>query len=105
MKTLKDIKHINEVIINFTTTTGYNKYQLLVEEDEDLDLEKMDISKIFENNLTAMLDNGFSNEEIYFNTGMYIPSSEELEELEKLEEFFHIDKGYIINGLLLTIGR
>jgi len=105
MKTLKDIKRINEIIINFTTTTGYNKYQLLVEEDEDLDLEKMDISKIFENNLTLQLDNGFSNEEIYFNTGMYIPTSEELEELEKLEEFFHIDKGYIINGLLLTIGR
>ncbi|HOD89928.1 MAG TPA: hypothetical protein PKK56_02525 [archaeon] len=103
MKTLKDIKHINEVIINFTTTTGYNKYQLLVE--EDVELEKADIFKIFENNLTLQLDNGFSNEEIYFNTGMYIPSSEELEELEKLEEFFHIDKGYIINGLLLTIGR
>ncbi len=103
MKTLKDIKRINEIIINFTTTTGYNKYQLLME--EDVELEKADIFKIFENNLTLQLDNGFSNEEIYFNTGMYIPTSEELEELEKLEEFFHIDKGYIINGLLLTIGR
>jgi len=103
MKKLQDIKNIGEVVVNFTTTGSYCKYQLLVE--EDIDLEKTDISKIFESNLTAMLENGFTDEEIFTNTGMYIPAAEELQELEEFDEFFHVDKGYIVNGLLLTIGR
>lgn len=103
MKKLQDIKNTNEVIINFTTTSSYCKYQLLVE--ESIDLEKTDISQIFEDNLEKMLDNGFSNEEIFTNTGMYIPDSEELQELEEFNEFFHVDKGYIIKGLLLTFGK
>ena len=102
MKKLQDILNIGEVIINFTTTTSYCKYQLLVEQDTDL--SKADISQIFEENLTAMLENGFTNEEIYVNSGMYIPEDGELEELEEFDEFFHVDKGYIVNGLLLMIG-
>jgi len=51
-----------------------------------------------------MLENGFTNEEIFTNTGMYIPTAEELQELEEFNEFFHVDKGYIVNGLLLMIG-
>jgi len=103
MKTLSDIKNTGEVVINFTTTSSYCKFQLLVE--EDVELEKVDISQIFEENLTAMLENGFTDSEIYANSGMYIPDSEELQELEEFNEFFHIDKGYIVNGLLLTIGN
>jgi hypothetical protein len=102
MKTLKNIKNHGEVIINFTTTANNWSSQLLVE--EDLEMSKADISKIFEDNLTAMLDNGFSNESIYANTGMYIPTEEELKELEEFGEFFHVDKGYVIKGLLLMIG-
>ena len=102
MKKLQDILNIGEVIINFTTTTSYCKYQLLVEQDTDL--SKADISQIFEENLTAMLENGFTNEEIYVNSGMYIPTAEELQELEEFNEFFHVDKNYIVNGLLLMIG-
>jgi len=102
MKKLQDIKNSGEVIINFTTTSNNWKHQLLVE--EDVELEKADISKIFEDNLAKMLENGFTNEEIFANTGMYIPDSEELQELEEFNEFFHIDKGYIVNGLLLTFG-
>ena len=103
MKTLSNIKNTGEKIINFTTTSSNWKYQLLIE--EDVELEKADISQIFEDNLTLMLDNGFTNEEIYVNSGMYIPDSEELQELEEFNEFFHIDKGYVIAGLLLNIGR
>ena len=102
MKKLQDILNIGEVIINFTTTTSYCKYQLLVEQDTDL--SKADISQIFEENLTAMLENGFTNEEIYVNSGMYIPTAEELQELEEFNEFFHVDKNYIVNGLLTSIG-
>ena len=102
MKKLQDILNIGEVIINFTTTTSYCKYQLLVEQDTDL--SKADISQIFEDNLTLMLDNGFSDEEIFTNTGMYIPTAEELQELEEFNEFFHVDKNYIVNGLLTSIG-
>ena len=102
MKKLQDILNIGEVIINFTTTTSYCKYQLLVEQDTDL--SKADISQIFEDNLTLMLDNGFSDSEIYASTGMYIPEDGELEELEEFNEFFHVDKNYIVSGLLLTFG-
>ena len=102
MKKLQDILNIGEVIINFTTTTSYCKYQLLVEQDTDL--SKTDISQIFEENLTAMLENGFTNEEIYVNSGMYIPEDGELEELEEFGEFLEVDKGYVINGLLTSIG-
>ena len=101
MKKLQDIKS-KERIVKFTTTGSYHEFQLLVE--EDIDLEKTDISQIFEENLTLMLDNGFSNEEISTNTGMYIPGSEEIQELEEFNEFFHVDKGYIVNGLLTRIG-
>lgn len=102
MKLLQDILNPGEVIINFTTTGRYHEFWLLVE--EELDLSKADISQIFEENLTLMLENGFSDEEIYTNSGMYIPGSEELQELEEFNEFFHVDKGYIVNGLLLNIG-
>ena len=102
MKLLKDIKGKEERIISFTTTGRYREFWLLVA--EDIDLEKTDISQIFEDNLTLMLDNGFSDEEIFTNSGMYIPDSEELQELEETGEFFHVDKGYIVNGLLLNIG-
>ena len=102
MRTLKDILNMGETIINFTTTASNWKHQLLVE--EDIDLEKTDISQIFEENLTLMLDNGFSDSEIYASTGMYIPDSEELQELEEFNEFFHVDKNYIVNGLLTSIG-
>lgn len=102
MKTLSDIKNIGEKIISFTITGSYHKFRLLV--DEELDLSKADIIQIFEENLAKMLDNGFTNEEIYVNSGMYIPYSEELQELEEFNEFFHVDKGYIVGGLLLTFG-
>ena len=101
MKKLQDIKS-KERILKFTTTGSYHEFQLLVE--EDIDLEKTDISQIFEENLTLMLDNGFSDEEIFTNTGMYIPTAEELQELEEFNEFFHVDKNYIVNGLLTSIG-
>ena len=102
MKKLNDILNTGEIIINFTTTANNCKYQLLVEEDEDL--SKADILQIFEDNLAAMLDNKFSNEEILANTGMYIPEDGEMEELEEFGEFFYVDKGYIVNGLLLNFG-
>jgi len=101
MKTLNDIKS-REKIISFTITSSYCEFQLLVE--EDINLEKTDILKIFENNLTLMLDNGFTDSEIYANSGMYIPTAAELQKLEEFNEFFHVDKGYIVNGLLLNIG-
>jgi len=102
MKTLNDIKNTGEVVINFTTTSSYCKFQLLVE--EDVELEKVDISQIFEENLTAMLENGFTDSEIYANSGMYIPTAAELQKLEEFNEFFQVDKVYIVNGLLLNIG-
>ena len=103
MKKLSDILNSGEVVVNFTTISNNWCFQLLI--DEEIEMSKTDISKIFEDNLAKMLDNGFSNEEIYANSGMYIPAAEELEELEEFNEFFHVDKGYIVNGLLLTIGR
>ena len=104
MKLLKEIKKENEAIVNFGSTQNYyNTYQLLYDTDLVTDLERADIGAIIEYTLHRMLDSGFSSEEINYNSNMYIPSVEELQDLEKFEEFTHIDLGYILGGLIMNI--
>lgn len=99
MKTLQDIKKENEAIVTITTTGDYNSHQLIMDEDIHSD----DISQIMEYTLHRMIEEKFSNEEIYSNSGMYIPTPEELEELEEYDEFSHVDLGYILGGLITSI--
>ena len=50
-----------------------------------------------------MVDAGFTDEEIRSNSGMYIPTSDELLELEEFDEFTNIDLDYILGGLITSI--
>ena len=99
MKTLENIKRENEVIVTITTTGDYCNRQLIMDEDIHSD----DVCQILEYTLHRMSGAGFSNEEIYSNSGMYIPTDEQLQELEEFDEFIHVDLGYILGGLITSI--
>ena len=99
MKTLQDIKKENEVIVTITITGDYNNRKLIMDEDIHSD----DIGEIMEYTLHRMIESESSNEEIYSNSGMYIPTPEQLEELEEFDEFIHVDLGYILGGLITSI--
>ena len=96
---LQDIKKENEVIVSITITDDYCNRQLIMDED----IHDNDVSQILEYTLHRMIEEGFTPEEIYFNSGMYIPTPEELQELEEFDEFIHVDLGYILGGLITSI--
>lgn len=100
MKTLSNIKKEYESILTMTLTGDYCQYKLLMD-NEIHSLE--DISQILGYTLHRMLDANFSQEEIRYSSGMFIPTEEELQELEEFQEFTHIDLGYILGGLIASI--
>ena len=100
MKTLESIKTQHERIVSISVTGDYCQYNLLMD-NEIHSLE--DISQILEYTLRRMVDVNFSQEEVRYNSGMYIPTPEELQELEEYDEFTHIDLGYVLGGLILNI--
>ena len=100
MNTLQFIKVAHETVLTITLTGDYCQYNLLMD-DEIHSLE--DISQILEYTLRRMVDANFSQEEVRYNSGMYIPTPEELQELEEYDEFTHIDLGYVLVGLILNI--
>ena len=97
--TLENIKRENESILTMTLTGDYCQYKLLM----DNEIHSDDCSEIFEHTLYRMIEEGFSQEEVRYNSGMYIPTPEELQELEEYDEFTHIDLGYVLGGLILNI--
>jgi hypothetical protein len=103
MRTLKEIKTENEKIATFTTTESYNNYSALYDADLVSDLEYADFGAILEYTLHRMKEEGFTDDDINYNSNMYIPSDEEWADLEEYEEYHHVDLGYIIGGLIMTI--
>ena len=97
MKTLSNIKRENESILTMTLTGDYCQYNLIMD-DEIHSLE--DISQILEYTLYRMLDDNFSQEEIRYNSGMFIPTPEEIHEFE---EYTNVDLGYVLGGLITSI--
>ena len=97
--TLENIKRENESILTMTLTGDYCQYKLLM----DNDIHGDDYSEIFEHTLHRMIEEEFSQEEIRHNSGMYIPTPEQLQELEEYDEFTNIDLGYILGGLITSI--
>ena len=101
-KTLEDIKRENEAIITFTTTADYNSFELLYDTNLVEDIHKADLGNILEYTLHRMLEEEFTEEEIFSSSGMYISSK--LSGLEEEEEvFIDIDLGYILKGLITSI--
>src|SRR5574344_1749155 len=103
MKTLKEIKTNNEKIAVFTTTESYCYYNALYDSDLVSDLEYADFGAILEYTLHRMKEEGFSDDDINYNSNMYIPSDEEWADLEEYEEYHDIDLGYILGGLIMNI--
>ena len=99
MKTLQFIKKENESTLTMTLTGDYCQYNLLM----DNEIHSEDVSQILEYTLHRMVDAGFSPEEIRYNSGMFVPTPEELQELEEYDEFTNIDLGYVLGGLILNI--
>ena len=99
MKTLSNIKKEYESIVSISITGDYCQYKLLM----DNDIHSDDCSEIFEYTLHRMIEEGFTDEEIRSNSGMYIPTSDELLELEEFDEFTNIDLDYILGGLITSI--
>jgi len=100
MKTLQNIKRENESIVTISITGDYCQYNLVMDNDIH-SLE--DVSKILEYTLHRMVDAGFTPEEIRSNSGFFVPTDEELTELEEYDEFVHIDLGYVLGGLIVSI--
>ena len=98
MKTLQQIKKENEVILTITITGDYCNYNLIMDED----IHDDDIGEIMEYTLHRMVEEKFTEEEIYFNSGFFTPTSEGLEELEEFNEFCHIDLGFVLGGLIIS---
>ena len=99
MKKLQDIKKEYEAIVSITITGDYNNHQLIM----DKDIHDDDVSQIMEYTLHRMVDANFTPEEIYYNSGIFVPTEEYLEELEEYGEYTNIDLGYILGGLITSI--
>ena len=103
MKTLQKIKKENEKIATFTTTESYNSYNALYDTDLVSNLERADFGAILEYTLHRMKEEGFTDDDINYNSNMYIPTTEEWADLEEYKEYHDIDLGYIVGGLITHI--
>ena len=99
MNTLENIKKENETIVSISIAGDYCQYNLIM----DGDIHSDDVSQILEYTLHRMVEEGFTPEEIFSNSGMFIPTPEELQELEEFEEYTDVDLGYVLGGLILNI--
>ena len=100
MNTLQFIKKDCESIVTISITGDYCQHNLLM----DNEIHSLgDISQILEYTLRRMVDANFSQEEIRSSSGMFIPTPEQLQELEEYDEFTHIDLGYVLGGLIISI--
>ena len=100
MNKLEFIKVENESILTISITGDYCQHSLIMDDN----IHNSDnIQQILEYTLHRMVDAGFSPEEIYSNSGFFIPTEEYLEELEEYGEYTNIDLGYILGGLITSI--
>ena len=99
MNTLQFIKVAHETVLTITLTGDYCQYNLIM----DNEIHSDDISQIMGYTLHRMVDANFSQEEIRSSSGMFIPTPEELQELEEFEEYTDVDLGYILGGLITSI--
>lgn len=92
-KLRKCIKYDDDVIAKFETTSEHRTLYCIAENGSD------DADSALEDTLHRLIDNGMESD-IYFIMGAYIPDEDEMEELEKFEEYIPVDEGYVISGLI-----
>lgn len=90
----------DEILAYFCTTDDYyNHYNCII--NKDADINRLDISAALEETLHRILENGGTKDDVKFIMNAFIPTEEELEELEATESCIHIDLGYIIGGQMV----
>jgi len=99
VKTLQELsnKKMGDTVVKFTTTTE-SIYNFCVCEYGITD----NIADSLEYTLNMLLDAKKSDMEIYSILGAFIPTEEEMEDMEEFGEYYNIDLGYCINGLITS---
>lgn len=91
---LKDLLEKNEAIVNFHLHNEYWIRNAITQKGCD------DISGALEMTLHRILEAGGTAEDIKRIMGAENPTEEEMEELEKYDEYISIDLGYVLPGLI-----
>ena len=70
-----------------------SSYNCIIEEGSD------DISGALEDTLHRIIESG-NEDNLYSIMGAFIPTEEEMQELEEFDEYISIDLGYVLGGLI-----
>ncbi len=96
---LQEIRQEDEGIACFTTANNpYNQWFFLV--PQGVEKERLNISGCIEETLHRLIDNDYTDDEIYFVLGT--KRVDTLEEADD-EEVTYIDLDYVIPDLLMTV--
>lgn len=93
MDILKELLQDGEVIATYGLSGSYSNYNCIIRE------ESYDISGALEDTLKRIIESG-NEDELYCIMGAFIPSDEEMQELEEFDEYVSIDLGYVLGGLI-----
>ena len=93
MELLKELLQDGEVIATFGTTGSYSSYNCIIGEEND------DIANALENTLRRVIESG-NEDELYSIMGAFVPTNEEMTDLEEFDEYISIDLGYVLGGLI-----
>lgn len=94
MLRLVDLLKNGETIAKFGLTGEYCQREAITKTDSD------DISAALEMTLHRILDAGGTEKDVHRIMGAYIPTEEEVAELEEYNEFVWLDLGYVLPGLI-----
>lgn len=91
---LEDLLEEDEVIVDYHLTQEHCFRNCIVIKG------KYDINGALEDTLHRILEAGADGLDVYKIMGAYIPSEEELKELDEFGAYIPVDLGYVIPGLI-----
>ena len=93
MDILKELLQDGEIIATYSLSGSYSSYNCIISEDSN------DISGALEDTLHRIIESK-NEDNLYYIMGAFIPSDEEMQELEEFDEYVSIDLGYVLGGLI-----